>query len=79
MAFEAVQETTASLAHGGSLCFENIAKSFFFLFVPLEDFIKGPAKKKQLEQNLSRDDSLFKSFLEENLSLHSLETLTLCD
>ena len=69
MAFEAVQETAASLAHGGSLCFENIAKSFVFLFVPLEDFIKGPAKKKYLEQNLSRDDSLFKSFFRGKLVL----------
>jgi len=79
MAFEAVQETAASLARGGSLCFENITKSFVSLFVPLEDFIKGPAKKNDLEQNLSRarDDSLFKNFLEENLSLHSLETLIL--
>ena len=79
MAFEAVQETTASLAQGGSLCFENIAKSFVSLFVLLEDFIKGQAKRKHLEQNLSIDDALFKSFLEGNLSLHSLETLTLRD
>jgi len=56
------RETAASLARSGSLCFENIAKSFVSLSVSLEDFIKGQAKKKHLEQNPSRHESLLKSF-----------------